>query len=298
MTGVDVPLEPEIVEAIERRFGASVGVAVEAAGRLRIQRTDGTTFSCVIRRSAEVRVDVSLARSGMLRSLPAGVAAPDLIVVPLEDGDAVLIQQPGQSLADEPLTLERAEHVARALAALHTTFFGFPARLTASLGLSAPVAWLRGSDAVQQPADGLGSLARLLPDVGESLDRLRQQPAPLVEALRACPSTIVQGNPAPEHLALDGDAVVFLDWSHALRAPGAVDLGVLLAAGWSSLSSQADAVVEVYRAERERLGRLPSAGAGWERELALGLLAGLLRYGSRVDADADFWASARISAGE
>jgi hypothetical protein len=296
MTGVDVPLEPDIVEAVERRYGSNVDVSVEDDGRLlRVQGPEGEAFSCIVRRSAEARVEVSLARSGILRSLPAGVAAPEVVVVSLADGEALLLPQPARTLADEPFNLERAERVARALAAVHSTFFGFPARLTASLGLEAPGAWLRDGDVEQRAANSQDALALTLPDVRVAIDRLRQQPAPLVEALRTCPSTIVQGNPAPERLMLDGDAVTFLDWSHALRAPGAVDLGVLLAADWPSLSAHAAAVVEAYRSERDRLGRLPSVGDAWERELALGLLAGLLRYGPRVSADVDFWATARIS---
>jgi hypothetical protein len=55
-------------------------------------------------------------------------------------------------------------------------------------------------------------------------------------------------------------------------------------------------VIEAYRSERERLGRLSSEGEGWERELALGLLAGFFRYGWKIGNQAPdpsavrFWA--------
>lgn len=354
-TQPDPPLEPEIVHFLERRHDIDVASAIErtllstadSATNAQLERIvlgddSGQSTSYVVKRltphgdwigraTHDTRVrEHQLAVGGIYRSLPEGLGTAVLASLPLASGGfALLMQDIGASLVppgDDPLTAEQLTESLRALARLHSTFYGFPARLTSGLGLCTTGHWLAlltpataAREADTSPRDpvtphlvpGWEAFARLAPEAWAVLEPLLADPAPVVAALRACPDTIVHGDAKAGNLAFDGERVLMLDWSQTLRAPGALDLGWYLAVNSARLPLPRDDAIAIYRNERARLGRLPSDGALWERELALGLLGGALRLGwakalgassddpttrAREQAELDFWASAALDA--
>ncbi|MDQ3548489.1 MAG: aminoglycoside phosphotransferase family protein, partial [Chloroflexota bacterium] len=227
---------------------------------------------------------------------------------------------------DAPLSEEQLTRSLRALARLHATFYGFPAKLMAGLGLCIPSHWLTllapvtaEREAASVPRDpvtshilpGWDAFARVVPDAWAVVAPLLADPLPVVLSLRACPDTFVHGDAKVGNLAFSGEQVMLLDWSQTLRAPGGLDLGWYLAVNSARLPVSRAAAIEVYRAAREEHGRLPTAGEQWERELALSLLAGTLRLGwakalgassddpakrARERAELDYWADAALAA--
>lgn len=224
-----------------------------------------------------------IVRSGLLRSLPAGVATGASEVVTAADGSHVLLALDVPRAGDDAIDAQAARRVVVALARMHAAFAGFPARLTSGLGLLPLGQWLArdrpGSDDAAPVDAGWRAFAARLPDAWAVVAPLLANPAPLVDALRECQPTVVQGNPVPAELSLADDTVIFRDWGIATRGPGALDLGAFVAATWPLADLNISSCVEAYRTERERLGRLSSVGERWEREAALGLLAGVLRHG-------------------
>jgi len=247
------------------------------------------------------------------------VRAGEQAALVMDDVSAALVP-PG----DDPLTVEQTRQSLEGLAALHSAFHGFPARLANGLGLCSLASWLtmlspatamRERDT--EPIDpvtphitpGWDAFASLTPDTWSVVEPLLRNPAPLVDALRDLPATVVHADAKVGNLGFDGERLILLDWSQTLRGPGALDLGWYLAVNSARLPIPRDEAIDIYRAERERLGRLPASGAAWERELALGLLAGTLRLGwakalgaasddpgtrSRERAELAFWADAAL----
>jgi len=243
-------------------------------------------------------------RSGLLRSLPSGVASGVAEVVETAAGEQLILALDLPRAGDAACTGDAASAVVVALARMHAAFAGFPARLTSGLGLLPLGMWLGrnrpGPDAGHAINDGWQAFAGRSPSSWAVVEPLLANPAPLVDALRDCQPTIVQGNPAPAELSFGDDVVIFYDWGLATRGPGALDLGAFVAAAWPSGDQTIDRCVEVYRAERARLGRLPAGGERWEREAALGLLAGVLVSGWALAArpgTIDEWAAA-VAAGQ
>lgn len=241
-----------------------------------------------------------IVRSGLLRSLPAGVASGVTDVVTIAGDRHLLLTL---DLPRVALDAEGTRAVLAALARMHSAFAGFPARLTSGLGLLPLGQWLNrdgpGPDARDLVTEGWSSFAARLPDAWARIKPLLRNPAPLVDALREFQPTIVQGRPTPTELSITAGSVVFHDWGIATRGPGGLDLGAFVASTWPIPGTGLADCVEVYRAERARLGRLPAAGELWQHEATLGLLAGVLRYGwllaGRAD-DLDEW-SALVASG-
>jgi hypothetical protein len=274
--------------------------------------------------------EYAIATGGLFRSLPPTVGSAVVGAVVLPEGAALVLNDVTAGippLRDDPLSIEQVETSLRALAALHSAFVGFPARLTAGLGFSPLGAWLTlfsptnaereletehssQHDSASRVIAGWDAVARLQPEAGECVYALLRSPAPLVSALRDLPATVVHGNAQAGNFAFIDERVVLLDWSQVLRGPGSLDLAWFLAATSARLPVAFGDAIETYRAERERLGRLPSSGAGWDREIALALAAGALRIGwakalgalcdnpavqKRQQDALDFWLSAIVA---
>jgi aminoglycoside phosphotransferase (APT) family kinase protein len=70
-------------------------------------------------------------------------------------------------------------------------------------------------------------------DVGDAVLALLHNPAPLADALRRAPQTVVHGDLRGANLGLLPDRVVMLDWGLVGEAPAAVDFGwYLFVNGW------------------------------------------------------------------
>ena len=285
----------------------------------------------IARATGDTRVrEHQIAAGGIFSALPDGIATPVLGSLSLTTGGYALIMRDlGDALVpsgDEPLTPQQLTASLQALARLHSAFHGFPARLTSGLALCPLGHWLTllapatgDREAETEPPDPVTSLlrpgwdafARRQPAAWDVLAPLLVQPGPVMSALRDLPATVLHGDAKAGNLAFEGDRVLLLDWGLALRGPGALDLGWYLAVNSAKLPLEREAVVELYRAERERLARLPASGELWERELALGLLAGAMRLGwakalgaesddaeirAREQAELAFWARAALDA--
>lgn len=227
-----------------------------------------------------------IVRSGVLRALPVGVRSGPCAVVATAGGERYLVALDLPRAGDTAHDADAARRVLGALARMHAAFAGFPARLTTSLGLVPLGQWLAGARPGQgvppEVADGWRAFAERAPAAWATVDALLRHPAPLVDALRDCQPTIVQGRVDPAALTIADDAITFHDWGSATRGPGTLDLGAFVAAAGPVGGLDVAGCVESYRAERAALGRLPATGDRWEREAALGLLAGVLRSGWRI----------------
>jgi aminoglycoside phosphotransferase (APT) family kinase protein len=317
------PLEPEIVALLEQRHGAGALTGAERSAIASVDSATGASLERLVlpgtlegsaryvvkrlrprgdwigRATNDDRMrEYRLATGDIYRALPEEVGTAVVGAVELADGSAALLMQDVSAAlvppGDEPISEEQATRSLRALARLHSTFYGFPARLMAGSGLCAPVHWLlllspataereRGAT----PPDpvtphilpGWDTFARLAPEAWQVVTSLLADPSPIIQALRLCPDTLVHGDVKVANIAFTSDRVILLDWSLTMRAPGALDLGWYLSVNSARLPISRERAIEVYRAAREEYGRLPAAGEQWERELALSLLVGTLHLG-------------------
>jgi len=277
------PVALEVLEALQRRY-SQAAVEAQPDGRFTVSERDGSTaIYRIVEPGSPQRAEraARIVRSGLLRSLPEGVAAVVNEVVSTNSlGDIILAPDTPQ-LPNGDVSAESIRQALVALARMHSVFAGFPARLTSGLGLLPLGQWLThdrpGGDRTVDA--GWGAFAARLPQGWAVVEPLLMNPAPLVDALRDCQPTIVQGHVIPTKLSIMDGTVTFHDWGLATRGPGALDLGSFVAAVWPIRGLSLADCVETYRVERARLGRLPSEGERWDREAALGLLAGVLRHG-------------------
>lgn len=283
----------EVLEALQRRHPQAAIVTLPD-GRLEVRGSDGTTATVWAIAAAASELSecaARIARSGLLRSLPAGVAAGIVDVVATASCGDVVLALDRPRLSDVAIDGASTRQVLGALARMHAVFAGFPARLTSGLGLLPLGQWLtlRRPEANSPTAaiDGWRRCAARLPEQWPHVDALLTRPAPLVEALRGCQPTIVAGNAVPAELTVEAERVILHDWTLATRGPGTLDLGLFIAGAYGQSPLSVAECVEVYRTERAAAGRLPAEGELWQRELALGLLAGFLRYGWDLGTDAD-----------
>jgi hypothetical protein len=349
-------LEPELIALLEQRHGSGAAVTVERKVMTSVDSATGASLERLVlpgtldgaaryvvkrlspkgdwvgRATNDERMrEYRLAASGIYRTLPAEVGTPVVGAVALAGGGAALVMYDiGPALVppgDDPISEEQLTRSLRALARLHSTFYGFPARLLAGLGLATPMHWLTvlapataEREASISPRDpvtphvipGWAAFQRLVPDAWAIVEPLLTDSLPLVQALRACPDTFLHGDPKFGNLAFTEEQVILLDWGLSLRAPGALDLGWYLAVNSARLPVAREEAIECYRAARQELGRLPASGEQWERELALSLLGGgTLRLGwakalgassddpatqSRERAELDYWAGVAVAA--
>jgi len=130
------------------------------------------------------------------------------------------------------------------------------------------------------------------------IERLADEPAPLVAALGRLPSVGLHGDLKLANVALTGDdAIACIDWQMSLRAPVAVELGWFLVSNSGSLPLQPPAVIAAYRealgwdAGRWGYGAEPhdlaSLAGDWATQEDLTWIVGLLLRGWRKGLDAE-----------
>lgn len=347
------PLEPAITTFLEQRHGAGSLAGIQREVMTSVDSATGATLERLIlpgtldgavryvvkrlqprgdwigRATNDERTrEYRLATGGIYPALPSGISTAVVGAVEVPNGAALIMHDVAPVLVppgDDPISEEQLVRSLQALARLHSTFYSFPARLLAGLGLCTPSNWLTllapstaEREAATAPRDpvtphilpGWDAFARLVPDAWAVVGPLLADPMPLVRGLRECPDTLVHGDAKVGNLGFTGEQVILLDWSLTLRAPGALDLGWYLAVNSARLPIPRAAAIEVYRAAREEHGRLPATGEQWERELALSLLAGTLRLGwakalgaasddsathSRERSELAYWAGAAVA---
>jgi hypothetical protein len=239
-----------------------------------------------------------LAASGLFGALPAGVTVASLGSAQLANGGAALLMRDvGEHIppaGDASLTHEQLRIAMVGLARLHAAFAGFPTQRAAQLGLNTLEHWLTPlaprtayREEAHIPRDdvtplilpGWRAFADLAPDAWALFAPLLEDPAPLANALRQLPATLVHGDAKATNLACEDDTLTLLDWSTTTVGPGALDAAWFVCINAGRLPVAKAAALELYRAERGRLGMLPASGDAWERELALALLTSTMRLG-------------------
>jgi Phosphotransferase enzyme family len=108
-------------------------------------------------------------------------------------------------------------------------------------------------------------------DVADPVLAALANPEPLAAWLQGRGSTLLHGDLRDEHLGLDGDRVVLIDWGIATQGHPVVDLSwYLMHCAWR-IDATRDQIVDDFRAVR---------GEADDREaLDVGLLTGLVQYG-------------------
>jgi hypothetical protein len=130
-------------------------------------------------------------------------------------------------------------------------------------------------------AHGWKSFGMLAPDAAATLvDRLFQDPAPLLDRLARLPRTLLHGDLKLANMAVASDGTVtLLDWSVVMNGPIAVELAWLLAVNSSRLPGTLDETIDRYAAHLERESGRPLDDFRWEVQLHVVALSGLMMYG-------------------
>jgi hypothetical protein len=267
-----------------------------------------------------------LAASGVFDALPPGVGVAALASTLLASGGAALLMRDVAAqippAGNVPLTPAQLGAAMLGLARLHTACADFDETRAEQLGLVTLERWLTPlapstalREATRVPRDqitplilpGWDAFAELAPDAWQLIAPLLDEPRPLADGLRQLPVTLVHGDTKATNLAFeDNDQTLsLLDWSTTTRGPGALDPAWFVCINAGRLPVTKAAALELYRAERARLGALPADGDAWERELALALLTSTMRLGwqkaLRAQSDGDtsevrFWADQALAA--
>ena len=297
-------MDPAVLDtAIDRapvnddgRSGATLERVVLADGtRVVVKRFD-PSVDLIMRISGDTRGrEVGIFRQGVLDRLPPTVLHPIMDGWYDDDGLGVLVMR---DLGDAVLswtsvvTTEQARTMFSALTDVHAAFLGSaldgltplgtvldmfePRRLRPFAGESLVDYALRGWEYWPEVAPG---------EVGERLLALAHDTAPLADACRALPTTLLHGDLATVNMAFEParpGRLTLIDWGLATAGPAEVDLGRLLAgcahlfgpvgrAGSETIVARLDALVALHR---------ETAGPAYdETALRLGLLAGLTWLG-------------------
>jgi Ser/Thr protein kinase RdoA (MazF antagonist) len=274
--------------------------------------------------------EYTLATSGLFQRLPPGTGTAVERAATTSDGGATLLMRDltGSVLpaGDVLLTSEQLRVALVGLSRLHAAFAGFSAEQAQTLGLVELERWLTPlsprtarREQSRVPRDhvtprilpGWAAFADLAPDAWAMIEPLLDDPTPLAEALRRFPMTLVHGDVKSTNLAVVDDRLILLDWSTTTRGPGALDLAWFLCINAGKLPVPKGEAIELYRAERERLGVFTATGDAWERELALALLTSTMRLGwmkalgatsgdparaARDRTEVAYWAAAALAA--
>jgi hypothetical protein len=237
--------------------------------------------------------------TGLLDRLPPGIVHGYLACTHDGSGWAILMHDLSPFLVPPGDTLISAaenERYLDAMAALHVAFWEKPEEVDPSCGFSrleldytslTPETGRReagGSDPVPQLLlEGWDLLLTIVePAIAEALSDLAQDPAPLCDALRAFPQTVVHADWKLGNLGLIPAArpqVILLDWARVLAAPPVVDLAWYLAVNCVRLPASKEDTIRCYRRCLEsRLGRRIDERQ-WQAQLDLSLLGSFLQQG-------------------
>jgi hypothetical protein len=235
-------------------------------------------------------------RSGLLDLLPACI---DHAVVGAASGEgrngwgaALLMRDVTPFLVpegDQRVSMDQHHRFLTDMAALHAAFWDW----TDNVGLlpvsnrylafgpeSVAVEGRRGwPDAVPRLiVDGWGRFAALADPVAGPVISLARDPSALVDALAGEPATLLHGDWKLGNLgSLPDGRTVLLDWALPGRGSPTGELAHYLALNTARLPETKESAIGWYRDSLEASGI--STGGWWERDLALGLLAGVVWFG-------------------
>ena len=182
--------------------------------------------------------------------------------------------------ADGPISRARHREVMAAAAALHAAFRG--ERVEAGITLERHLAISSPAVAAAE-RDGSDVIPKQLPiaweafaeaaddDVAQAVLANLRDPAPLARALAAGGTTLIHGDLRDENLGFADGRVVMLDWDIAGEGTPALEVAWYLCHdAWRTQATREELLEDFLAAED---------GAVSERDLDLGLIAGLQLYG-------------------
>lgn len=224
--------------------------------------------------------EVSMWQSGLFERLPPEVGHA-IVGGWFEDGHGVLVMRDLDSAVitwDDRLSAADIRRVLTSVVALHREFHGASpgelAPLDAVVGLFEPdrIRPYAGEGLVDSALRGWEYFAEVAPgEVGQMVLALAAGTQPLAKALAERPATLVHGDLATVNMAFEGDRLTLIDWGMATAAPGAMDVGRLLAGCAHVFDVSPDDVLGLYR---EAAGDLYD-----DRATRLGLLSGIVWLG-------------------
>lgn len=178
------------------------------------------------------------------------------------------------------ITRERSARVLAAVDGMWTAFSGVRVPASACLARRLDVLSPQVADRERAGLDLLPNqleaaweaFAEVAPrDVADPVLAVVAHSEPLADWLSARGSTLLHGDLRDEHLGVDGDRVVLIDWGLATQGHPVVDLSwYLMHCAWR-IDASRDEIVEDFRRAR--------GGAEDPEALEVGLLTGLVQYG-------------------
>jgi hypothetical protein len=249
---------------------------------------------------------VTLWQQGIYDLLPAEIDHSVVSCARDEDGWAILMQDVGTTMLPyAPFTKADNTFYLNAMAAMHNRFWQYEPLNDPGLGLcrlrhyysmfaprsASPEAY-GDNDIPRRILEGWALAWTHVPNaVSSALQSLLNDPAPLQQALRRYPATLVHGDWRHANQGYDVDAqkIILLDWQLAMYAPPAVDLARYLITNSALLPVTKEEAIATYKEElAARLGDKFDE-AWWEPQLALSLLGGFIQDGWALVLKATHW---------
>ena len=236
--------------------------------------------------------------TGLLDELPDCIRQPivgvtsDPQIWPPGRATSILMEDVGAYLVppgDDPIPLAQHLGFIDHMAALHARFWEagpeidlIPPEnrfLELSPWLSIAEAELGADHLVPRlVGEGWELLESVAPDLAAIVLPLAWDPNPLVTALSTTPSTLVHGNWKLGNLGTDDEGrTVLIDWENPGRGSGCAELAWYLAINAARLPCSREATIDAYRSGLESRGIVTEPW--WERQIALGLLGGMVWFG-------------------
>ena len=227
-------------------------------------------------------ITAELWQAGVLQRLPPAIETGIVAVEPDGDGWRILMRDLAGDLvgSDGPISRARHREVMTAAGALHAAFRGerFEGAITLErhLAISAPAiaeAERDGSDVIpKQLETAWEAFAEVADDdVAQAVLANLADPEPLARALREGGTTLVHGDLRDDNLGFADGRVVLLDWDIAGEGTPALEVAWYLCHdAWRTQATREEMLEDFLAAED---------GAVSERDLDLGLVAGLQLYG-------------------
>jgi hypothetical protein len=227
-------------------------------------------------------ITAELWRAGVLQRLPASIETGIVAVEPDGDGWRILMRDLSAALlpAQGPISRARHREVMAAAAAMHAAFRGEPLdgaiTLERHIAISSPAiaeAERDGSDVIPKQIETAWEAfaAAADDDVAQAVLANLADPAPLAQALREGGTTLVHGDLRDDNLGFVDGRVLLLDWDIAGEGTPALEVAWYLCHdAWRTEGTHDELLEDFLVAE---------GGAVSERDLDLGLIAGLQLYG-------------------
>jgi hypothetical protein len=273
--------------------GSQLSLLRRGDDRFVLKRTSWAT-DWIVRATRDEALREAFVGAGKL-PLPDGLSAPYLGAAADDSGAAILMPDLTGALFDWERPIDDASlgRVLRYVADIHSSREGpavfpwCPLRDRLEL-LTRPSAERYRADRLpvgQRFIDGWDAFDRVAePAARELIGRLSSDVGPLLAALDRLPAALLHGDLKLANAGFVDDEMVLIDWQMVTWAPIAVELGWLLVSNVASLPEPPDVVMDRYRAAAATAG---VDLAGWEAQLDLTWIVGLLLRGWRKGLDAE-----------